>query len=257
MGHIAHRGNLGAMLLPKEIFRDPRLVGNERLLLCTLFEFTDNEKGTCHISGATIEELSGIAARNVKTTSDTLVKKGWLTVIGGSTKKENHYTITIPVEDETWNYTFATDKKLTSEGWAKKQEANERKKAEDMLQARIKRNDWGFFSPDQLAKELDEELALGKQWVPDSALENFGMVRGADNSEEGREERRAPAAAASKGVVDPFEECGAPAPPAVTTGKFAGMSKDQLLDYGFKNGAESIDEATLRSAGLSRSVFPE
>lgn len=257
MGHIAYRGALGAMFLPKEIFRDPRLVGNERLFLCTLFEFADNETGKCCVSGTTIEELCGIAARNLKTSRDTLVKKGWLSEESGSTKSPNKYQIHIPVPDGTWAYTQATDKKLTSEGWADKQKANERKKKEDMLKKKIRMGTFYCLRPDELEKELADEIELGKQWIPDSVLDNFAMVRGGDNSEDARELRRAVRAKTSKGVIDPFEECGGTRGAPGPAGNLASMTKEQLLDYGFKHGADAIDEAILRKAGLSRSVFPE
>lgn len=266
MGHIAHRGDLGAMLVPKEIFRDPRLVGNERLFLCTLFEFTDNETGKCTISGKTIEELSTVPAKNFIETRKNLVKKGWLTEESGSTSGANKFQVHIPVPDGTWAYTFATDKKLTPEAWKEQVKANERKKKEDMLKKKIRMNLFYCMGPDELERELADEIELGKQWVPDTVLENFGMVRGGDNSEDARiargnheHERRSATGTTSKhqGVIDPFEECEPAEKPATTSGKFAGMTKGQLLDYGFKHGAESIDEATLRKVGLSRAAFPE
>lgn len=256
MGHLAHRGALGAILLPKEIFRDPRLVGNERLFLCALFEFTDNQTGKCSVSGETIAELTGIAARNLKPTRKTLIAKGWLNEVSGNTKCCNKYEVTIPTPDGQWNYTFATDKKLSAEGWAGRQEANELKKKMDMLEAKIKRNQWEYFSDVQIIEELAFETELGRTWVPDSALENYAIVRGGDNSDEARESRRARPAKVVLGVKDPFEECWTAEGCAESTGKFSGMSADQLLEYGFRNGAESIDEVTLHRAGLSRAIFP-
>lgn len=257
MGHIAHRGTLGAVLMPKEIFRDPRLTGNERLFLCTLFEYTDNETGICTISGTTIEELSTVAARNLKPIWEKLVEKKWLVVESGNTKCTNKYQVTIPLPDETWGYTYATDKKLTSTEWAEKQKAHMRKKKEDMLKKKIRMNTFYCQRPEELIAELADEIELGKQYIPDSVLENFAMVRGGDNSDEARELRRALRAVDAKGVVDPFEECGGAAEARRPAGNFASMTKQQLLDYGFTNGADAIDEAILHKAGLSRNFFPE
>lgn len=264
MGHIAHRGQLGAMLVPKEIFRDPRLVGNERLFLCTLFEFTDNETGRCTISGATIKELTGVPAKNFIPIREKLVKKGWLTEESGSTQACNKFQVHIPVPDGTWTYTYATDKKKTPEAWKEQAKANERKKKEDMLQKKIRMNIFYCMRPDELAIELADEIELGKQWVPDSVLENFAIVRGGDNSEEARiarsnhqhESRTTPEKMRNQAITDPFEEC-EPAEPAAPRGNLADMTREQLLDYGFQHGPDSIDEATLRKAGLSLGYFPE
>lgn len=210
MGHLAHRGSLGAVLLPKELFRDSRLTGNERLFLCSLFEWANNETGWCNPGLASISEASGIAAKNIPPLIRSTVAKGWLTYVRGNERCANQYTIHIPAETDIWGYTRITDKKMSPEAWSVQQNRNATKKADDIHRAKLRRAEWWANTPEQLIAELAEEVKRGQEWIPQEYLDNFELVRGGDNSEEARTTRRmekeAPLASLVTGVNDPFKD---------------------------------------------------
>jgi len=250
MSHFAHGGPVGALLLPSEIFRDPRLKPSEVMFLASLCIFADNTKGSCNPSLTTLYEVSGISPGNTSPTIKSLVSKGWLEFTRGGAHASNFYRITIPVEGggykgKPWFYRRSTDKKISDDAWKIQGKVNSAKISADKLKALLRRTDFYIMGPDELILHLAAEVDAGRQWVPLEHLENMGLIRGGDNSEAGRASRR------GEGISDRFEDLGMPE----TFDRFTGMTKKQVLDIGFEEGDAAIDDATLSRFYISRNAF--
>ena len=201
MGHFAHSGRLGGITLPLEIFRDPRLTGNDRQFLVALSEYRDGETGRMNVGGVSLESVSGLPKGNLHRTIKRLVGFGWLKYTQGTHECPNDYTMMIPLEAGFKYRTRA--ERLTDEEWAAKQKA---KKAsiDKYVRAKMRaKNEWRFMGEYELIDELEHEARSGERYIPDDVLKNFEIVRGGDNSLEARIRRREEGLG---GIEDFFDE---------------------------------------------------
>ncbi|MBH1994804.1 MAG: hypothetical protein I8H90_10810 [Burkholderiales bacterium] len=199
MSHIAHAGKLGAITLPLELFRDPRLNGSDIAFIVALLEYRDGKTGRIDVGGASIQAISGVNSGNLGRTIKRLVSFGWLNYTKGNHATTNDYTVVIPLETG-----FAYRKKATrysAEAWG-----TEKKRREDSINGYKRKNtrgcdEWWALSADEIIAELVHEQNEDKNYIPDEILKNWEIVRGGDNSYDARVRRRD----AAEGIVEMFE----------------------------------------------------
>jgi hypothetical protein len=184
MGHFAHSGSLGGITLPLEIFRDPRLTGNDRQFLVALLEYRDGETGRINVGGMSIQSVSGMPKGNLSVTIKRLVTFGWLKYTQGSSVTPNDYTMMIPLETD-FKYRVKADR-LTDAEWAA-EEKRRKDSIDGYTRKKVrKKNQWLFLGEDELIDELEHEAKSGTRYIPDDVLKNYEIVRGEDNSREAR-----------------------------------------------------------------------
>lgn len=203
MSHFSH-SKLGGFSIPSEIVRDHRLKPNERLFLMTVCLLAD-KTGYCRHGLPSIEEVCGISAGNTGPSIAGLEALGWLVRESGKAKRRtNQYRISVPEEGvipfkgATWKYGRATPKNLTPAELSAKLAATLAKVEADCNAARVKRATlagkveapaFDMMDADELLEEIARESVSGVQHVPIEYLENFGIVRDADNSHAVRQAR--------------------------------------------------------------------
>lgn len=189
MAHFAYSGNCGAVVIPSEIFRDPRLTQSEVMILSVLCIYTKNETGKCEPGLQTIAEVSGIQAGNMTKVLNTLVSKGWLIFISGKKNKvPNKYTVTIPKEGvyngEEWKFRKATSKRLSRQDYKIKRDSIMNEKAKNPEVPPV----YYELDGEEMVKEVEREEKSGFI-VPEEWLKQWNIVRGGDNSRKTRELR--------------------------------------------------------------------
>lgn len=200
MAHFAHSGGLGGITLPLEIFRDPRLKGNDIKFLVTLLEYRDGKSGRTDVGGASIESISGMNKGNLSRTITRLVEFGWVTYTQGNDSAPNEYKVMIPLETG-FKYRVKAERYL-NEDWKV-----ETKRRKDSIKSysRVKirnRGEWWAMSAEDIIEELPHEKKEGKHYIPDDILKHWEILRNGDNSETARERRRDEG---PRGTQDMFE----------------------------------------------------